>query len=240
MFFRQALTFTLLSFGLSLGAQGATELAHIQATTVKPAKLAVKKIRQRDGSVVVRLDMHSSSPSQKRNNRQGMPGSSYSESHPAVTGDAVHAKNSQLMDQWLDAVTEPRFMTALATVAMSTGAEAKSLNKAVDPTTVRNWAEFVDPDLYLRWMASGVDPKLNQAIHNRTPDTRSTPHWIAFPVFIAIPKEFQAGVPLNPTIWSNAYGSTSGGQEAAQEWLTLPIPDPKTNPWLRASQNYRY
>lgn len=89
-------------------------------------------------------------------------------------------------------------------------------------------------------MASAMGSKFNQAIHNRQPDMGSPQHWITFPVQFAIPPEFRAGAPLKPTIWSNAYGNGPGGQASAQEWLKLPTPDPRSNPWLRPGQNYRY
>ena len=238
MFGRQALIFTLLSFGLSLGAQGAAEPVRAWPKVVKPNKLAVKKVRQKDGSIIVRLKMPAKAVPGKAATGQGASG--FSDESPQTRQEIERDKNTQLMDRWLDAVTEPRFMTALAAVAMDPGAEPKALSHKIDPSNVRNWSEFVDPDLYLRWMAGGADPKFNQAIHNRVPDMRVPQHWIAFPVFFAIPEEFQAGVPLKPTIWSNAYGSGPGGQASAQEWLKRPSPDPKSNPWLRASQNYRY
>jgi hypothetical protein len=238
MFFRQALILALLLFGVSLGAQSATGYGRAQVKASKPTKLAVKKVRQKDGSIVVRLDMRVTALANKVKGAQVSQATP--EGHQAPTPDAALAKNSQLMDQWLDAVTEPRFMTALATVAMSPNAESREINKAVDPANVRNWAEFVDPDLYLRWKLSGLDPRFNQAIHNRTQDPRVMPRGIVFPIFFAIPHELQAGIPLKPMLWSNVFGAGPSAQEAAQEWLKLPSPDAKSNPWLRASQNYRY
>lgn len=238
MFGRQALIFSLLTFGLSLGAQGATEPVRARAKASKPAKLAVKKVRQKDGSIVMRLNMPAKAVSGKAAPAPGALG--FPEDRPQTRQEIERAKYSLLMDQWLDAITEPRFMTALAAAAIDPGAEPKVLSSTIDPSLVRNWSEFVDPDLYLRWITGGMDPKFNQAIHNHVPDTRIQQHWIAFPVFFAIPQEIQAGVPLKPTIWSNAFGNGPGGLAAAQEWLKLPTPDPKSNPWLRAGQNYRY
>jgi hypothetical protein len=76
----------------------------------------------------------------------------------AYTSGAVAGNDPQILKEWLDAVTEPRFMTALASVAMEPGVTAKSMNRPIDPALVRNWAEFVDPHLYLRWMASAWIP----------------------------------------------------------------------------------
>lgn len=238
MFGRQALIIALLSFGLSPLAQGAAEPARARTKAAKPAKIKVKTVRQKDGSIVVRLNLPTKAASGKI--PLGEVTSGFPEERPQTRQEIERARNIQLMEQWLDAITEPRFMTALAAVAMEPDAEAKSLSQVIDPSSVRNWSEFVDPDLYLRWMASGVDPRFSQAIHNRLPDMGLLQNWIAFPVYFAIPPEIRAGVPLKPTIWSNAFNGGPGGQESVQAWLKLPMPDPKSNPWLRAGQNYRY
>lgn len=238
MFGRQALIIALLSFGLSPVAQGATEPVRARAKAGKPVKLKVKTVHQKDGSVVVRLKMPTKAVPRKAAADQGASG--FLEERPQTRQEIERSKDTQRMEQWLDAITEPRFMTALAAVAMDPDAEPKVLSHVIDPSNVRNWSEFVDPDLYLRWMASGVDPRFSQAIHNRVPDMGMPKHWIAFPVYFAVPPEIRPGFPLKPTIWSNAFNGGPGGQESAQEWLKLPTPDPKSNPWLRAGQNYRY
>lgn len=240
---RWALAFTLLIFGLSLDAQAATGTARARAKVSKAGKkLTVKKVRRMDGSVVVRLDMPGATQKENFANASTQTGT-VNEPRVAGIGPAqagVLAKNSQIMNRWLDAVTEPRFMTALAAVAMEPGAEPKVLNHGIDPAKVRNWAEFVDPDLYLRWKAGMIDPRFNRAILQDMPERQAMPFWIAFPMYLEIPAQARLGVPLKPTIWSNAFNGGRGGQEAAQEWLKLPMPDPVMNPWLGNSRNYRY
>jgi hypothetical protein len=238
MFGRQALIIFVLTLGVSLGAQGAAEPARGRTKALKPAKMAVKKVRLKNGGIVVRLNMPAKAHPGTAGKGQGT--SAYQEDHQPSPEDSERAKKSQLMDQWLDAVTEPRFMTALAAVATNPSIESKAIGQTIDPSRVRNWAEFVDPDLYLRWMAGSMDPRFNQAIHNRGPEMLGPPNWFAFPVRFAIPQEFRAGAPLKPTIWSNAFSDGAGGRESAQEWLKLPSQDPRSNPWLHAGQNYRY
>lgn len=243
MFGRWALVLTLLVFGMSLDVQAAPRAVRAQAKVSKSGhRLTVKKVRRKDGSVVVRLDMPASTSS---------AGLADAAANPAISdmpraGDAgqaqanVLAKNSHIMNQWLDAVTEPRFMTALAAVAMEPGAEAKALNQGIDPAKVRNWAEFVDPDLYLRWKAGMLDPRFNRAILKSLPELQAAPFWIALPANLEVPMEARAGIPLKPSIWSNVLNGGPGGQEAAREWLKLPMPDPRLNPWLGPIRNYRY
>lgn len=238
MFRRQALSSILLTFALSLGTQGAHAAGPARANkAAKPAKLAVKNVRQKDGSVMVRLDLKASTLARKNN---GKGPSTVLPAIAAEPADSPLAKQAQLMDQWLDAVTEPRIMTALAAVAIEPGADTRTLHKTLDPASVRNWAEFVDPELFLRWQSSNLDPKFNPAIHNRTEGAWMLPRGIVFPINFPIPPEFQAGAPLKPTLWSNAYGTGPGGREAAEAWLKLPLPDARSNPWLRPGQHYRY
>lgn len=221
---RRALLLSLITFGCSLGAAG------VCAAPVK-TKLAVKNVRQKDGSVMARLELPAPALSVKKGHS--------SAALPQNLAEVEQAQPSRKIDLWLDAVTEARAMTALAAIPVDPGAEAKGLAQNIDPTKVRNWTEFVDPDLYLRWLASGADSRFGQAIHNRTP--MSNPRWMAFPIKFPVPLEFQPGVPLKPSLWSHAMEpGSAGGEAAAQEWLKLPSADPKTNPWLKAGQNYRY
>lgn len=214
-------------------AHGATGQATAQAKKAAQGKWAVKKVRQKDGSVVVRLDMHRPTKS------GGVLAAEGTQPFPG-TLDAPSGKTSRGTEHWLDVPSEPKAMTALATVALDAGNEAKPLGSGVDPANVRSWAEFVDPDLYLRWMAAGVDSRYRQAIHNRSQEPILGTVESFFPVRLEIPANAQAGVPLKPTLWTNAYVEGRNAQDAAKEWLMLPMPDPKSNPWLRPSQNYRY
>jgi hypothetical protein len=162
------------------------------------------------------------------------------DSNPPQSGNqAKLSQNQLLMDQWLDAVTEPRFMTALAAVAMEPGMDARAISGNVDPTSVRNWAEFVDPNLYMRWQAAQLEARFGLAILNRDGKYGLLPGLMPFPFEFPVPAEFRAGDPLPPTVWSKALEG-KGGVDAAREWLTIPAQDPRANHWLRAGQNYRY
>ncbi len=232
MFCRPALTVTLSLFALSLVSWDAGASASAQAKPAKPAKLAVKKVRQRDGSVIVRLALQSRAAAPADPQAVGAPA--------AEMRNSPLARQAQFMEQWQEAVTEPRVMTALGTVANEAGVDARALHRTLNPASVRNWAEFMDADLYLRWQSSNLNPRFNPAILHATQDAWTQPRGVAFPIRFPVPAEFQAGAPLKPSIWSNAFGSGPGGREAAQAWLKLPLPDAAANPWLRSGQNYRY
>jgi hypothetical protein len=219
---RKALVFLVLLLGFSLGIQAGIEPTRTSGKASKPSKPfkpGVKRVKQKDGSVVVRLQ------AMGRHSRNSA---------------TVDPSASRIPEEWLDTLTEPRFMTALATVAIEPADHIRTGNGTIDPSAVRNWLEFIDPELYMRWMAAGLDPRFSQAIFNRMSDSSGWPHWTVVPIRISIPASSRAGAPLKPTIWSNAFGDGPSGHEAAQEWLKLPWPEPWSNPWLSDNANFRY
>jgi hypothetical protein len=230
---RNATTLTVLVMAFPLSAHAEVVPARASVKAGKAISPATKRIKQKDGSIVIRLAMPKEA--QGKNAKDVSP--------PSTTGPmlgGVPEKTTPNVREWLEAVTEPRFMTALASVAMEPGVATRTLNKPIDPALVRNWAEFIDPNLYMRWMAAGVDSRYNQAILKQSPDSRNLLHAWLLPINNLVPGFAQAGVPLNTTLWSHAFGEGPSGQEAAKEWLKLPMPDPKANPWLSNSLNYRY
>ena len=230
--FRRDLPLLILLLGLGWGIQPVHAAGPGRAKAAKPP---VKQVRQKDGSVMVRLDLKAAARSVRSRGAARVS--------PALApqpADSPLAQQARLMEQWLDAMTEPRLMTALAAVAIEPGADARAVYRTLDPTTVRNWAEFVDPELLLRWRSPALDPRVSPAILDRTRDAWMLPQGIVFPIDCPVPRELQPGAPLAPTLWSHAYDGGSGGREAVEAWLKLPMPDAGSNPWLRSSRNYRY
>jgi hypothetical protein len=191
-----------------------------------PAKRSIQVVTRSDGSVLDRLALPAASknPTQKSTTRHiALPASpeAWLARMMDPTKNGLAAKNPELFAEWLDAVTEPRFMTALASVAMTPDTYSKTLGQAIDPAAVRNWAEFADPQIYFRWMAAGLDPRFYQAVFNRMTDSGKLRRW---------------GFSLASTAAANREASIPG----AQEWLQMPIREGKPNPWLLNSVNYRY
>jgi hypothetical protein len=87
-------------------------------------------------------------------------------------------KDPAAFAEWLDAITEPRFMTALAVVASEPGTYPKIMADAIDPAAARNWSEFTDPQLYLRWMLASTTPSFQQAIIKKLSDPAKLKRWI--------------------------------------------------------------
>lgn len=236
---RKATALIVLMMVFSLNAQAEVTPAGASRKAGKAATPVTKLVKQKDGSVVVRLAMPTK-PVQSRNAKTTSHVATMQGATVPTIGGGTSERAVPDIKEWLDAVTEPKFMTALATVAMEPGVTARAMNKPIDPALVRNWAEFIDPNLYMRWMAAGVDSRYNQAILKQAPGSLTPHHAGLIPINIVVPGFAQAGVPLKPTLWSQAFGDGPSVQEAAQEWLKLPMPDPKANPWLSGSLNYRY
>ncbi len=139
-----------------------------------------------------------------------------------------HHASRESFAAWLDVVTEPRFMTALAGVVLQPGGYPKGLAIAVDPAAVRTWAEFTDPLLCLRRALAGSDPALQRAIMGNVTDPDKMSRW---PEAGA-----KAAFPVN---WFNAMAVGLGKAESAGEtatWKRLPTTD-ATGP---AALRHRY
>lgn len=92
----------------------------------------------------------------------------------------VAFKDPQAFVEWLDAITEPQFMTALATASADPNTYTSTLNTMIRPETARNWAEFTNPLLYLRWMLTGSNPDFYNAIVERLVDPGKAARWARF------------------------------------------------------------
>jgi hypothetical protein len=184
----------------------------------------IKVVKQVDGSEVLRLVPHLKKPLSPP---------------PPQTRLAQEPPS----DPWLASVTEPRLMNALATLPGPLRREDRSLAEGVDPFQVRSWAEFIEPMLALRWK------------------TLAHLHGFAAPL-LWLPEEWSTvskvgGAPDGSMAYAAPWRNTSlsttwrsavsegakhalSGQEALQEWLMLPMPEPKANPWLSNLGSYRY
>jgi hypothetical protein len=170
--------------------------------------------QQADGSVVERLAL------------AGMPAGFPQWAVPTHVGTAPPSVSEavQRLGAWLDAVTEARAMTVLAASPGTPRNEGQKLPELVDPAKVRNWAEFMDLALALRWKAFAEMNGFSEALLQR-------------------PEE-GAAVLMSGSSWrryavSQGSKRSTTGQQALQEWLRLPMREP-TNPWLSGLGGYRY
>jgi hypothetical protein len=200
------------------------EPTHASASK-KPLKRLTESVVRPDGRVVDRLAEFNSAKSISSGDHQGaVPATpeAWLSRMLDPTKNGLVAKHPELLAEWLDAITEPRFMTALASVAMSPDTYANTLGKMVDPATVRNWSELADPQIMLRWMMVGSDPAFYKAIYDRMTDSSKLRRWGIDPV----------------SNKASAARDTTNARD--KEWLHLPVQEATGNPWLLNTANYRY
>lgn len=140
----------------------------------------------------------------------------------------VASTREHCQELWAEAGMAPRLMTALATLPGTLRGQGQSLPEAVDPSLVRSWAEFVDPSLALMWKTYAQINGFSKALLRRAGEGLKGPSLGG------------AGQSSSKVPWVNTAVGTPSGQRALQEWLMLPMPEPKSNPWLSNLGNYRY
>jgi hypothetical protein len=236
MKYHRLIAFACLIFASSLQVEAHSDISLAgtsgpSAEARKPAKRSIHVVVLSDGNVVDRLSLTSSakpaaSTSAPRYDALPISPEAWLARMMDSTKNGLAAKNPELFAEWLDAVTEPRFMTALASVAMTPDTYSNVLGKMLDPAAVRNWAAFADPQIGLRWMAAGFNPGFYQALFNRMTDSGKLRRW---------------GIsPVARTLEPGLVTSSEMPAIAKEKWLQLSQPDYKANPWLLNSANYRY
>lgn len=219
---------------LVLGANAHAETmaparAAMQAEPSGLAKLNVQTVRRADGFMVDRL-VEAERPSQGiAAQHRSVPDTPEAWLARMIdpTKNGLAIKQPELFAEWLDAVTEPRFMTALASIAITPETYSNSIGKMVDPDTARNWAEFADPRLLLRWMAAGADPRFYQGIYDRMTHDGKMHRWGVY---------LGSRDTMTRALDTNRATSTLNGEA----WKQLPMRTLNGNPWLSNSLNYRY
>lgn len=125
--------------------------------------------------------------------------------------DGRVSRHPEAFSAWLEAINEPRAMTALATLPQ-TDAPARTAGRHIDPAGIRNWDEFTDPGLYLRRLLAGLDARSYTAIYN----CLATPERLALQVSALVREQ-----------------SARAGREPDGRWLRLP-----ESPQKAAAQGY--
>lgn len=229
------LTVMLLLVGLSCFARADAGADALEKR--KPAKPAVISIKQKDGSVIERLDLTALPGSLKDDHMPASPEEWLSRMLDP-TRNGLILKQPKRFAEWLDAVTEPRFMTALATVALDPNSYPKTFNRLLDPATARNWAGIVDPEVFLRWMAAGMDPALYQAVFQHMFDPNKFLRWATYPGYPLL--EAPRARTASPNEQAGRNRPTGETATAGGAWSSLPARESVANPWLVNSATYRY
>lgn len=134
------------------------------------------------------------------------------------TRNGAAFKDPQAFVEWLDAITEPQFMTALATATIDPKTYPRALSTLIRPETARNWAEFTNPLLYLRWMVTGTNPDFYNAIIERLADPEKAKRWAQYGT---------GGNPDAPLFKTGATEpNTTAPMTSIQAWQRLPVTPP--------------
>jgi outer membrane protein OmpA-like peptidoglycan-associated protein len=91
-------------------------------------------------------------------------------------------KDPKVFVPWAHAVSEPGFYVAMMNGMMDPGGWLNMMNSAAHPDAVRNVAQFVDPNIYLKWAAAGIDPNFYVALMSQLTDPAKLMRWATLPV----------------------------------------------------------
>lgn len=227
--------FLSIALVLLLGLTGGVWAEPAAEITLKSKSLKrqVSIVRQQDGSVIERLELPMPSGAADQERIPATPEEWLARMiDPSRNG--LILKHPKHLAAWLDAVTEPRFMTALASVARDTATYPNTLNRLLDPATARNWVEFIDPEIFMRWLATGMDPRLYQAVFQQMFDPNKYLRWATY---TANAGQDGTGAALIKQGGASAADATPSSTGA---WQQLPRRESNANPWLTNNRGYRY
>jgi len=207
---------TMLSAAMAQAGQKVGDpRCHSQATSI---------VRQADGSEIIRLVALPAEPTANA-------------TAPVQAKGAAQQEAS--LGHWLESMAVPHPMKALAIQPFQERLVHESIAQGVDPSAVRSWAEYMDPVLAMQWQMFAQMYGFSEALLRRPGESHKTEKAVGSG---PVPRP---GVDTGlHTTWTNVV--TQGakrsltGQQAIQEWLKLPSPEPVSNPWLSNLGSYRY
>jgi outer membrane protein OmpA-like peptidoglycan-associated protein len=88
---------------------------------------------------------------------------------------------------WTNAVTEPGFYVAMSKGMMDPGGWLNMMNSMANPDVVRNYAQFLDPNITIKWVNAGADPAFYTALLTQLSDPGKLMRW--------------GMLPLDPKVW---------------------------------------
>lgn len=136
-----------------------------------------------------------------------------------------------------------RLLNTVAAQVMTARSPGQPLELAVEPAEVRSWAEFVDPDLAHRWLNKARQSGYITALLWRSTDEKQgqkAANLQESPILQSLPRLHTELRTTWRSVVDDGAARSLTGQQALQEWLTLPTLEPKANPWLSHLGRYRY
>lgn len=119
------------------------------------------------------------------------------------------ARNPKLFTQFLDAATEPRYMTALATLT----ADGRNKAQTVDPELLQRLVRDSAGGGLQNWVAAGVDPRFYLTLFSRMASPDKVMRWASCQWTVDMARAGQTAL-----ISAEAAGNPAGS------WLKLPLP----------------
>ncbi len=176
------------------------------------------------------------------------------------TKNASAYKDPRVFVPWSNAVTEPGFYIAAMNGMMDPAGWLNMMNSAANPAAVANWAQMLDPNVTMRWMAAGVDPAFYTAMLTQLSDPGKLMRWgmmpldpklwnmflntlnpntyIRWPMAMLDPRMWNLmGNMANPALYTSMMGAAFNGQNygpTVNGWLNWTPPAPvvgASNPW---------
>jgi hypothetical protein len=129
-------------------------------------------------------------------------------------------KDPKVFVPWLNAVTEPGFYTTMGLNMMDPINWVNFMNSMTQPGAYTNMAQFADPNVYMKWLAAGMDPNFYTAVLTQLSDPGKLMRWAMSPMD---PKVMQMAMnTLNPNMY--------------MKWMMSPL-DPRSMQLMMAPVN---
>lgn len=91
-------------------------------------------------------------------------------------------KDPQTFLPWLHNVTEPGFYIAAMNGMMDPGGWLNMMNSMAHPDAVRNYLQFADPAIHVKWTLASLDPNFYIALLTQMTDPGKLLRWAVLPV----------------------------------------------------------
>lgn len=126
------------------------------------------------------------------------------------TKNASAFKDPKVFMPWSNTMTEPSFYVTMMNGAQDPAAWLNMMNSATNPNALRNYVQFTDPNLYMRWMGAGMDPAFYTAFMTQFSDPAKMMRW--------------AMMPMDPKMWSAMMNMANPNMY--MKWVMAPM-DPR-------------
>jgi hypothetical protein len=97
-------------------------------------------------------------------------------------------KDPRVFVPWFNAVTEPDFYTSMGHLMMDPSGWLRMFNSMENPGAYKNFADWAEPNIYMKWLAASMDPNFYTALLTTMTDPGKMMRWVM--------------LPMDPKLWS--------------------------------------